>query len=373
MFKSVLVLGHISGIRIEIHVSWLVIFALLMFALSAGFQQHYPDWSMAVVLVTSLLTILTFFASIVAHELGHSLVAIRRGVPVKAITLFIFGGVAQLSRDSETARDEFWIAIAGPAVSFALALVFALLSGATAAISEPLSVGLGWLALINFVVAVFNLIPGFPLDGGRVFRALVWMFTGNARTGMMAAVMGGRLVAYGLFGLGLWSMLALGNLIGGLWIMVIAWFLLNSAEASGRHFDLSSRLHGIRAMDVTEPDVPLVARNTPVDQWIEQDVLRSGNRTGFVGERDQFLGLVTLSDARRIPRERWPHTPVEDIMTAVDKLVAVQPDTPITELLQLMSEKNLNQVPVMERSRLVGWIDRQRILRTINIHLELKA
>jgi CBS domain-containing protein len=248
-----------------------------------------------------------------------------------------------------------------------------MLSGATAAISEPLSVGLGWLALINFVVAVFNLIPGFPLDGGRVFRALVWMFTGNARTGMMAAVMGGRLVAYGLFGLGLWSMLALGNLIGGLWIMVIAWFLLNSAEASGRHFDLSSRLHGIRAMDVTEPDVPLVARNTPVDQWIEQDVLRSGNRTGFVGERDQFLGLVTLSDARRIPRERWPHTPVEDIMTPVDKLVAVQPDTPITELLQLMSEKNFNQVPVMERSRLVGWIDRQRMLRTINIHLELKA
>ena len=373
MFKSVLVIGHIRGIRIEIHVSWLVIFALLMFALSAGFQQHYPDWSMTVVLFTALLTILIFFASIVAHELGHSLVAIRRGVPVNAITLFIFGGVAQLSRDSETARDEFWIAIAGPAVSFALALIFALLSGATAAVSEPISVGLGWLALINFVVAVFNLIPGFPLDGGRVFRALVWMFTGDARTGMKAAVMGGRLVAYGLFGLGLWSMLAVGNLIGGLWIMVIAWFLLNSAEASGRHFDLSNRLRGVCASDVTDPEVPLVAENTPVDQWIEQEVLHSGKRTCFVGTRDTIRGLVTLTDARRVPRDRWTDTMVEDIMTPTEKLVAVKPDTPVNELLQLMSEKNLNQVPVMEGSKLIGWIDRQRMLRTIEIHMELQA
>ena len=373
MFKSVLVIGRIRGIRIEIHVSWLVIFALLMFALSAGFHQHYPDWSMPVVLVTALLTILTFFASIVAHELGHSLVAIRRGVPVRAITLFIFGGVAQLSRDSESARDEFWIAIAGPIVSFVLALTFSLLSGATANISEPLSVGLGWLALINIIVAVFNLIPGFPLDGGRVFRALVWMATGNAQTGMKFAVMGGRLVAYALFGLGLWSMLALGNLIGGLWIMVIAWFLLNSAEASGRHFDLSQQLQGVLAKDVGNPDIPRVEHLTAIDQWIEQQVLQGGNRTCFVMDNDTLLGLVTLSDARRVNRDEWSRTPVGEIMTPAEKIIKVMTETTLNELLQLMSERNLNQVPIMEGSTLVGWIDRQRLLRTIEIHLELKA
>lgn len=173
MFKSVLVLGHIRGIRIEVHISWLVIFALLMVTMTAGLQQHYPDWPMPVAVATALVTALLFFSSILAHELGHSLVAMRLGVPVNAITLFIFGGMAQISRDSENPEDEFRIAIAGPLVSLALAFIFAVLAGLTQNWHEPVPVALGWLAVINLVVAVFNLIPGFPLDGGRVFRALV--------------------------------------------------------------------------------------------------------------------------------------------------------------------------------------------------------
>lgn len=372
MFKTVLVLGHIRGIRIEIHVSWLIIFALLLAGLTTGLNQQYPDWGLGLVIPLTIFTILIFFASIVAHELGHSLVAIRRGVPVKAITLFIFGGMAQISRDSETANDEFWIAIAGPAVSLFLALLFTLLSAMVAEHCEPVSVVLGWLGVINFIVAVFNMVPGFPLDGGRVFRALVWKLTGSAQAGMRAAVMGGRLVAYALFGLGIWIMLGMGNPIGGLWIMVIAWFLLTNAEASGRNFEIQGRLRGVSAAELAETDLPLAAPATTVSQWIENQVLPDGRRWAFVGDADTVLGLVSLSDVRKIERERWPQTDLRDIMTPVEQLVRVAPDTPVMDILQMISERNLNQLPLMEGDRLVGWIDRQRLLRTIEVHMEIR-
>ncbi len=373
MFRSVLVLGHFRGIRIEIHISWLVIFALLMISLSAGLHQAYPDWSWTTILITTLATVVMFFISILAHELGHSLVAIRRGIPVRAITLFIFGGMAQISKDSESADDEFWIAIAGPAVSFALAILFVLLSIPAAAISEALSVGLTWLGLINFIVAVFNLVPGFPLDGGRVFRALVWKLTGDAARGMRAAVMGGRLVAYALFALGLWSMLAMNNLIGGLWIMIIAWFLLNMAEASGRSYGYRERLKGIRARDLAEDELPLVAPTVTVDDWVHDHMLPTGTRAYFVGDDGEVQGLVTLSDARNLAREQWRNTRVSDIMTPADKLVSVEPGTGAEEVLRLINEHKLNQIPVMDNGRVVGWIDRRRLLGTIEMRLELDS
>lgn len=370
MFRSVLVLGTIRGIRIEIHVSWLVIFALLMASLHAGLGQTYPDWSTTTVMVTALSTVLLFFTSIVAHELGHSLVAIRRGVGVEAITLFIFGGMAQITRDAESASDEFWIAVAGPLVSIGLALLFTLASVLAAAFSEPAAVALGWLGVINLVVAVFNLIPGFPLDGGRVLRAIVWRITGDARKGMRAAVMGGRLVAYGLFAFGLWQLLVRGNLIGGLWIMVIAWFLLNAAEASGRSFGLGERLKRMRARDLAERDVPFVSPATSVADWVEKQVLPTSLRAAFVGDRESILGLVTLGDARGIARERWRSTRVADVMTPADRLLTVQADSDAEQVMRLINSHRLNQVPVMEGSRLFGWIERQHLLAALAVQME---
>ena len=229
MFKHALTIARIRGIRIDIHASWLVIAVILVLGMTTGFLQQYPDWSVVTAALTALAAALVFFSSIVAHELGHSLTAIRRGVPVRSITLFIFGGVAELERDSERAEDEFWIALAGPAVSLVLAGLFGLLSWVLSGLPEPVSVALGWLALVNLVVALFNMIPGFPLDGGRVFRAIVWRLTGSARKGVDAAVLGGRLVAYGLFALALYNIVVVGNIGGGLWILLIAWFLLSMA------------------------------------------------------------------------------------------------------------------------------------------------
>ncbi|WP_018170147.1 site-2 protease family protein [Thioalkalivibrio sp. ALMg9] len=373
MFKTVLVLGHISGIRIQIHVSWVFIVLLLLATMSTGFHYQFPEWTLPMVVGTAGVTALLFFASILAHELGHSVVAIRRGVPVESITLFIFGGLAQMGRDTERADDEFWIAIAGPAVSVGLALIFGGLAQATSGWYEPVSVALGWLAFINLVVAVFNLIPGFPLDGGRVFRALVWKITGDPRKAVAAAVWGGRMVAYLLFGFGFWNLVVIGNLIGGVWIMLIAWFLLTMAEGQGRMYEMRDRLADVRARDLADPEPPFVSPDASIQEWIDQGVLPGGRRSFLVGEPERVQGLVTLSDSRKVPRERWATTRIADIMTRADSLRHVAPDTQAEEILQLMSEHNLNQIPVLEASgRAIGWIDRQKLLRTIEIHMEVK-
>ncbi|WP_018863962.1 site-2 protease family protein [Thioalkalivibrio sp. ARh3] len=372
MFKAVLVLGHISGIRIQIHISWVFILILLLVTMSTGFHYHYPEWTLSMVIGTAVVTALMFFASILAHELGHSVVALRRGVPVESITLFIFGGLAQMTRDTERAEDEFWIAIAGPAVSAALAVAFWALASATADWYEPVPVALGWLALINMIVAVFNLIPGFPLDGGRVFRAVIWKLTGDARRAIEAAVWGGRMVAFLLFAFAFWNLVVIGNLIGGLWIMLIAWFLLNMAEAQGRMYDMRERLADVRARDLANPEPPFVNPDASIEEWINRFVLPGGRRSFLVGRPERVLGLVTLSDSRKVPRDRWADTRVTEIMTPEDSLRRVAPDAKAEEVLQVMSERNLNQIPVMEESgRAIGWIDRQQLLRSIEMHMEL--
>ena len=373
MFKRVLVLGHISGIRIQIHVSWVFILLLLLTAMSTGFHYQFPEWTLPMVVGTAAVTALLFFVSILAHELGHSVVAIRRGVPVESITLFIFGGLAQMGGDAERADDEFWIAIAGPAVSAALALIFGGLALVTAGWYEPVSVVMGWLAFINLVVAIFNLIPGFPLDGGRVFRALVWKFTGDPRRAVDAAVWGGRMVAYLLFGFGFWNLLVIGNLIGGVWIMLIGWFLLTMAEGQGRMYEMRERLVDVQARDLADPEPPFVSPDASIQEWIDQGVLPGGCRSFLVGEPERVQGLVTLSDSRKVPREQWVTTRIADIMTPADSLSHVGPDTQAEDILRLMSEHNLNQIPVLEESgRAIGWIDRQKLLRTIEIHMEVK-
>lgn len=372
MFRSVLLLGHLRGIRLEIHVSWLVIFALLMITMTTGLQQQYPDWPMMLAAGTALFIATAFFASIVAHEMGHSLVAIRRGVPVHAITLFIFGGAAQMSADTQRARDEFWIAIAGPLVSFALSAGFLVLAGMTAGWFEPLTVALTWLGAVNLMVAIFNLIPGFPLDGGRVFRAAVWHFTGDPDKGIQAAVTGGRWVAYGLFAVALWNLLVNGQLLSGLWLMLIGWFLLVMAEGHGRSYALNRHLSGIRARDLGDEAVPRVSAGMSLEEWIQYQVLPSGQRAYMVEDSGDMQGLVSLSDARRIPRERWPGVSVFEVMTPREKLVCVDADEPAESVLRLMSERNLNQVPVRDGERLTGWIDRQKLIRTLENQVELR-
>lgn len=371
MFESAIRIGTIAGIRIGVHYTWFIIFALITYSLNLLFQQRHPEWPGGQALTTALLTALLFFASIVLHELGHSLVAIRRGIPVRSITLFIFGGVAQTERDADSAATEFRVAIAGPLVSFALSLFFYLLGRGVEGISIAAAVAFNWLASINLAVAVFNLLPGFPLDGGRVFRALVWGFTGDAARGMRWAVASGRLVAYGLLLMGLLVVVTTGLLFNGLWLAAIGWFLLSAAEASGREFTLRHVLRNVRVRDVMRHDAPAVSLGLSVQDWIDQYVLASAQRAFLVEEDGKVVGLATLSDCAKLPRAQWSTTPLSQIMTPREHLHTVSPEAGLVQVLTVMERYSVNQVPVVSRGELIGWIDRDRVLKTVRLYSEV--
>lgn len=373
MIESSLRLGTIAGIRIGLHYTWFVILLLLSFSLTAVFRSEHPEWGTLQPVTTALATALLFFGSILLHELGHSLVAIRRGIPVRAITLFIFGGVAQTERDSDSATTEFSIAIAGPLVSLALAGGFYLLERLVAPWSETAAVACDWLAHINLMVAAFNMLPGFPLDGGRVFRALVWGISGDARKGMRWAVAGGKTLAYGLMFLGFLVAIQTGYLVNGLWLAAIGWFLLTAAEGSARSFALGRLLGNVTAGEVMQPDVPTVPPELSVAEWIDRHVLEGGRRAHLVRANGRAVGLVTVNDTRQLARERWVETRVADIMTPVDRLRTVSPRTPVLEVLQLMQAHGYNQVPVVVDGEIRGWIDRVRLLELVQLYTEVRG
>lgn len=370
MLDSSVNIGRVAGIRIGIHYTWLVIFALLLFSLTALFHSDHPSLSQGSLVLAAFFTAIAFFASIILHELGHSIVALAHGIPVQSITLFIFGGVAQSERDAESARAEFLIAIAGPAVSFVLAVVFYLLAHLFGAATPLAATALGWLAQINLLVAVFNLLPGFPLDGGRVLRAAIWGATGDAAKGMRWAVVSGRVAAFGLMLLGAFEAIVGGEMINGFWLVAIGWFLYAAAEASGRQFVVSRALQGITVSRYMRHDVPRVEAGRTVQDWMDNDVLATGQRAYLVADAGRVLGLATLSDAKKLPRQAWQTTPVRTVMTPTESLHIVSPQTPVLTALALMDRESLNQLPVVENGEIAGWIDRDRLLQALRLQLD---
>jgi len=368
MLESSFRIGTVAGIRIGVHYTWFIVFFLLSSALASFFREAHPEWSGSVVLLTALLTTLMYFVSIVLHELGHSLVAIARGVEVRAITLFIFGGIAKTEKDSETAATEFYIAIAGPVVSFVLAGLFYLMKIIAASYSTIATEAFNWLATINFVLAVFNMIPGFPLDGGRVFRALIWKVSGDATKGMQWAVMGGKVVAYALMFSGALVGLQPGLLLNGIWLLGIGWFLFAAAEGSKRAYLTQQVAAHVPVGDVMLKDVPEVDANVSITSWIDEKMLLTGQRSALVTENGQTLGLITLNDVIKYPREQWPAMPVRNIMTPFDRLYIAKPFNTILEVLQIMSEHGINQVPIIDENVITGWVDREHLLRILQLH-----
>ena len=370
MLESSFRLGSVAGIRIGVHYTWFIVFILLGSSLYLLFRSSQPEWGTGIAWTTAVITSLIFFASIILHELGHSLVALALGIRVSSITLFIFGGVAQTERDADSAGKEFAIAIAGPLVSFVLAGLFYLLAHLLSEAGRPAFEALLWLATINLFVAVFNLVPGFPLDGGRVLRAVVWGVSGNAIKGMNWAVVAGKVVAYTLMLMGVVTVVQTGLLINGLWFVGLGWFLLAAAEASGRSFTMQQVFGHTSARQVMARQVPRVDADTVLSEWMDRQVLTTGERAYLVDEDGRVVGLVTLSDCKKVPREQWDSVPVRRIMTPVERLVTVAPEIPIVQVLDRMQARGLNQVPVVEHGSIVGWIDRDRLLRILRSHME---
>ncbi len=363
-------LGRILGIPVGLHASWFLIFGLVTWSLAAGyFPPEYPNLPQVAYWLLGGVTSVLFFASVLAHEMGHSVVALRNRVPVRGITLFIFGGVAQIGREPPTPGAEFRIAIAGPLTSLALAGVFGglwLLDQAVPYLAAP-SI---WLARINLILAVFNMIPGFPLDGGRVLRAIVWKLTGNFYRATQVASFSGQLVAFGFIGVGLLTMLT-GNLFNGLWLIFIGWFLQNAAAATYAQTNVQQLLRDVTVSQAMTQECALVPENISLQRLVEEYVLTGGRRCFFVTDRDQLRGLVSLTDIAKIPRDNWVAVAVGDVMVPWERLIRVEPATPLLRALQIMDDASVSQVPVVSAGRLVGMLSREQVLRYIRTRAEL--
>lgn len=363
-------LGRVWGIPIDLHWSLLLVFGLLTWSLALGyFPVEYPSLTPPVYWLLGALTSILFFGSVLLHELGHALVALRNRVPVRGITLFIFGGVAQLEKEASSPGAEFRIAIIGPLVSLALAAIFGglwLLDQHIPLLAAP-SI---WLARINLILAVFNMIPGFPLDGGRVLRAILWHYTGNAHRSTQIAAFTGQLIAFGFIGFGFFIALS-GNFFNGLWLAFIGWFLQNAAAASSAQSNMQQSLQGVTVRQAMNHHFPLVPGILSLNQLIEEQVLNGGHRYFIVGEEDQPRGMLTLTDITALPQRKWRYTTTEQVMKPLKTLISVEPDMDLTRALQVMNEANVAQVPVVENGKLIGVLARDRVLHYLHLRLQL--
>jgi Zn-dependent protease len=365
-------LGRIIGIPLGLDYSWFLIFALLTWSLAGSyFPDQYPGWSTGLYWTIGLATSLLFFASVILHELGHSVIALRNGIPVQSITLFIFGGVAQIAREPGSPGVEFRVAIAGPAVSFALAGFFYILSWLSASLA-PLAALATYLAYINGSLGLFNLVPGFPLDGGRVFRAIVWRITNSFRRATEIAGAVGNIFAWIFIFWGVWQMFT-GNFAGGLWIAFIGWFLQNAATASVNQMTLERLLRGHTVGEIMTRESPTVEPGVTLDQLLHDHILTTGRRYFPVARAGQIQGLLTLHQIKAIPRDQWATTTVEQAMTPLAQLLIAHSNDSLWKAMQAMTADGVNQLPVIDVANggLDGVLARDNVLTFVRTLAEV--
>ena len=371
--RSQIKLGSVFGIKIGIHYSWFVIAFLIVLSLVAQFDATNPRWGNGVVLPMAVGTAILFFASLLLHELAHSLVASAHGIPVREITLFALGGVSQIEKNPASAKLEFWMAFVGPLTSAILGLLCLGTANALGdAANRPAIAMLLWLGYINLVLAVFNLIPGYPLDGGRILRALIWWKTGNEERSTQLAARTGQVVGLCFIGYGVLRFFA-GASIGGLWIAFIGWFLLQAARESYTRAGLSHALTGIRVADVMTHSYPTAGGSMTVQSFVDDALLRTGQRAFFVADGGTIEGLVTPHEVKQIGRDRWPGVTLHDIMRPMKDLRTVTPDEPLIKALETMSRYDLNQLPVVSNSHVEGMLSRAQLIAYMRTHAELSA
>jgi Zn-dependent protease len=373
-------IGQFSGIRIAIDHSWVLIATLITFSLGAYFGSEFPEWGPVARWGTALATSALFFVSLVLHELGHSLTAQRLGVRVRSITLFVFGGVAQLESEPKRPRDEVLIAVAGPLVSLALALSFSNLAGAfeseSAGRASQIAAGMtAWLGRINWALALFNCLPGFPLDGGRVLRGIIWGITGSFERATRQAAASGSFVAYCLILLGIVAVIGGGQIVSGLWLAFIGWFLLSAARSSVGQLVVERILSRVQVGQVAVPVAEAcVAPSTSVATLVEDAVLGRGVRSFYVtGPDDRLLGLISLPELVSVGAEARATTRAEQIMRPAESLVCCSPGDNTWEAFAKMARHNVNQLPVTAGGRLLGAVTRERLMVLVQGGMALES
>jgi Zn-dependent protease/CBS domain-containing protein len=387
-------IGRIAGIDIRLDWSLAIVFTLVATSLAAGvFPAWHPDWPRSLAWMTAIAAALLFFTSVLVHELSHALVGRAYGMEVRTITLFVFGGLAHLEREPARWRGELFMALAGPVASLVIGTASLLVAGMLMGPVEldPLHpekafAGLGagatllfWLGQINILLALFNLVPGYPLDGGRVLRAVLWGITGNLRRATRWASMGGQLFAWMLMGTGIAMALGIAvpffgtGLAGGVWLMLIGWFLNNAALVSHRQLLIREALHDVPVARLMRAPPGSIPPELPVNAFIDDYLMRSDQRAFPVIRGAALLGLACLADVRRLPREARERATVGQVMTPVAKLSTLRPGDDAADALARLGSTQVNQLPVIDRGRLVGMVLREDILKWLSLHAEPEA
>lgn len=359
-------LGRLFGISIDLDYSWFLIVALLTWMLAASYYPtEFPGWSEAAYWGIGFVTAILLFVSVLVHELAHSLVAKHYGIPVPRITLFLFGGVSQIATEPPNAGTEFWIAIAGPLTSLAIwALCWEI---------EPAFAGqqlafalLDYLALLNLILALFNLIPGFPLDGGRVFRAAVWKATKNYHRATVVAGISGRFFGFLLIFFGVWQAVT-GDIAGGIWIAVIGWFLESAAGSQLQQESVKSMLGDHKVADAMQRDFPHITGDISVQEVVENYLVRSNAHAVVVTAPDGTIGVLTLATIHHISREMWPFTMASQAMTPLPVAETTRPNAILWSALEKMGRGGVNQLPVVDDGGVVGMLSREDILHYLSV------
>ncbi len=363
-------LGKILGIPIGLDYSWFLIFILLTWTLATGyFPQEFKGWPVAEYWAVGSVTALMLFVSVLLHELGHSVVALRYNIPVRKITLFIFGGIAQIAAEPPYAAAEFWIAIAGPLVSFTLAGLFGILQLFVPNISPLLALA-KYLAYINGTLGLFNLIPGFPLDGGRIFRAIIWWITHNLRKATLIAANLGRVIAFLFIIFGVWQVFK-GNLVGGIWIAFIGWFLESAANAQVQQQLFHDLLAGHTVSQAMNRNYAVVTPDVHIRQLVENQIFGSGSRFFVVRDGEKVLGFLTLHNIHNVPKQQWETTTATEIMSPVERIHWLGPDLPLNKAMALMDQDGISQMPVMQDGKVIGMLTRESLINFLRTLQEI--
>ena len=375
MNKSIHIIT-ILGIPIEINYSWFVIFFLVTWTLAQNyFPLAIPHAPAFVYWIISIIAACLFFISLLAHELSHSIVAIKNKLPISGITLFVFGGVAHMTKEPETPAIEFKMAAAGPLCSFAISLLFFVLTQLFYSLKFPMAlvVTTDYLSFINLMVGIFNLIPGFPLDGGRILRAALWSLFGDIKKATQIASSFGKGFAYFLMGLGFFYLIS-GAVLSGIWFIFIGFFLRDAASVSYQQVVFKKYLSGVKVRDIMTKNVVTVNGDLTLLSIVDDYFFKFRfTSIPVVTDDGEIKGIVTIHSVKDVPRDRWAATNVSEAMIPLKSDLVVTPRTDILDALAQMAGNGIGRLLVTQGGKLVGIISQRDVIRLFEVREDLEA
>ena len=373
MFRSSIKLFKIFGIEIRLDYSWFIIFALFVYYFGFSyFPSVLPGLNTNLLIIVTIITVLLFFFSILFHEMSHSIVATKMGIPVEKISLFIFGGMAQIEKEPDKPKTEFLMSIAGPLASFVLAGLFGIIWAFTKNIA-PVAVSAQYLTLINIVLGVFNLLPGYPLDGGRVLRSIIWKATNNLKKATFIASTVGRVIGFLMIAVGIFFIFA-GNFINGIWLAFIGWFLQSSAYMSYRQLIFDTSAKGYKVKDMMNENMVMVTDDLTIDHLVNNFFMKYRyGRFPVIEDLDteKFVGVVSIHDVKGIRQEEWNTTTVREIVEEVSDKEIISRDAEVSEAIKQMNKNNLSHLVILSGKKLIGMITKSDIMQFIQLLSEL--